>query len=364
MDHAGRQRPVFLPRDPVGKLQQQPVAHRHAGDDDLRGLREAEQVLVDQQGRIDGLGLGKGNAEPLGQFLGGPMLATRDQLVELLGIDAEQLRRIGRLADLADGEAGVAADRDERFDVVQRQRILQRAQHRRNLVAEHLGRLLGRVLVVGQHLVQPHGTQPQALRGDDLAVAEQRQQRAAAADVGDQRLAAGDARRVAQGLPHRRDRQPAFFRRADDLDLQARGKVDAIEKGVGIAGLAGGAGGDGPELLDLVEFQDFVEVAEDGQGHAHAGGAQASAAKGVLPQAGCPLQALDDFDLAVGQDLGDDHPHGVGADVDGRDRFGPFRFVFFFAGFHGRWLAALDRSRVAGIRIPEFPYCSETHVLG
>ena len=142
--------------------------------------------------------------------------------------------------------------------------------------------------------------------------------------------------RVAQGLAHRRDRQPAFFRRADDLDLQARGQVDAIEKGVGIAGLAGGAGGDRPDLLDLVEFQELVEVAEDGQGHAHAGGAQAAAAEGVLPQAGCPLQALDDFDAAVGQDLGDDHPHGVGADVDRRDRLGPFRFVFLFGGFHGQ----------------------------
>ena len=172
---------------------------------------------------------------------------------------------------------------------------------------------------------------------------EQRQQRAAAAHVGDQRLAPRDARGLAQGLPHRRDRQPALFRRADDLDLQARGQVNAVEKGVGIAGLAGGAGGHGPELLDLVEFQQLVEVAEDGQGHAHAGGAQASAAKGVLPQAGRPLQALDDLDAAVGQDLGDDHPHGVGADVDGRDRLGPFGFVFLFAGFHGRCCAVLDQ---------------------
>ena len=84
VDHARRQRPVLFPRDPVGKLQQQPVAHRHVRDDDLRGLRQAEQVLIDQQGRIDGLGLGKRNAEPLGQLLGGPMLAALDQLVELV----------------------------------------------------------------------------------------------------------------------------------------------------------------------------------------------------------------------------------------------------------------------------------------
>ena len=189
VDHAGGQRPVFFPRDPVGKLQQQPVAHRHARNDDVLGLGQAEQVLVDQQGRIDGLGLGKGDAEALGQVLRRPMLATRDQLVELLRIDAVQVGRIGRLADLADGEAGVAADRDERFDVVQRHRILQRSQHGGNLVTKDLGHLLGRVLVVGQHLVQPHGTQPQALRSDDLPVAEQGQQRAAAADVGDERLA-------------------------------------------------------------------------------------------------------------------------------------------------------------------------------
>ena len=247
----------------------------------------------------------------------------------------EEVRRFGAQADLADGEAGVASHRDERLDVGKRQRILQRSQHRRYLVTQHLGRLLGRVLVAGQHLVQPHGTQPQALRSGDLPVAKQRQQRAAAADVGDERLARRDARRLAQGLADRRDRQPAFFRRADDLDLQARRQVNAVEKGVGVAGFAGGAGGDGPQVLDLVEFQELVEVAEDGQGHAHAGGAQASAAKGVLPQAGRPLQALDDFDAAVGQDLGDDHPHGVGADVDRRDRLGPLRFVFLFRDFHG-----------------------------
>ena len=161
---------------------------------------------------------------------------------------------------------------------------------------------------------------------------EQGQQRAAAADVGDEGLALRGAGRLAQRLADRRNRQATLFRRADDLDLQARSKMDAIEKNVGIAGLAGGTGGHRANFLDLVQLQDFMEVAEDGQGHTHAGRPQASTAKGVLPQAGCPLQPLDDLDAAVGQDVGDDHPHAIGADINGRYGSGRLWLQLFSPG--------------------------------
>ena len=125
VDHAGHQRPVLLARDPAGKLQQQPVAHRGAGDDEVRGLGEVEQGLINEQRGVDGLGLGEGDAEPLGQLLGGPLLAPRDQAVEVPRLDAVQVGRVGRLADLGRGETDVAAHRDERLDVPQRHRVLQ-----------------------------------------------------------------------------------------------------------------------------------------------------------------------------------------------------------------------------------------------
>jgi len=242
--------------------------------------------------------------------------------------------RSGDSVDLPDGEAGVAAHGHERLDVFQRNRVLHGAQHRRDLVAQHLGRLFGRIVAGGQYLVQADGAQPQALRGDDLAVAEERQQGAAAADIDDQGVAAIDVQRPAQRLADRRDGEAALFGRADDLDLQPRGKVDAVQEGIRVAGFAGGASGHGPNVLHLVEIQQLAEIAEDRQGHAHAGGPQASAAKGVLSQPGRTLCPLNDLDAAVGLDLGDDHPQGVRAHVDGRNRLGLERFVRFFCHVH------------------------------
>ena len=45
--------------------------------------------------------------------------------------------------------------------------------------------------------------------------------------------------------------------------------------------------------------------------------AQPAAAEGVLAQPDRPLKLLQHLDPAVGEDLGDDHPQGVGPHVDG-----------------------------------------------
>ena len=82
MDHALRSDLVFLAGDLAGQFQQQAVAHRDVRDDHLPGPRLAQQGLVDQQGRIEGFGLGEGQAVAFRQFLGGVPLAAVDQLVE------------------------------------------------------------------------------------------------------------------------------------------------------------------------------------------------------------------------------------------------------------------------------------------
>ena len=76
-----------------------------------------EQVLIDQEGGHEGLGLGEGEAVAFGELLGGEPLAAADELVEVGGGDDRQVGRVGRLADLAAGEAGVAPDGHERGDL-------------------------------------------------------------------------------------------------------------------------------------------------------------------------------------------------------------------------------------------------------
>ena len=75
---------------------------------------------------------------------------------------------------------------------------------------------------------------PQALRGGDLAVFQQRQQRAAAAHVGDQGLLLIDAQGVAHRLAHGGDRQPALLGGVDHLDVQPGGHEDAVEERVAL----------------------------------------------------------------------------------------------------------------------------------
>ncbi len=228
-----------------------------------------------------------------------------------------------------------------------------------------LGRALRRFFAGGKHLLQPDRAEPQALRGGDLAVLQHRQQRAAAAHVGDQRLPLVHAQGVAHRLAHRRDRQPAFLRRVDHLDVQPGGHEDAIEKRVAVGGLADGGGGHGANLLHLVEIEQLAVVAEHLDGGAHALAAQPAAAEGVLAQADRPLQPLQHLDPAVGKHLGNDHPQGVGPHVDGGHglgdgtrRLGEMRLhskPLFSSGADGqgrfgRWLAHLMQT-VAGRRL-------------
>ena len=101
-----------------------------------------------------------------------------------------------------------------------------------------------------------------------------------------------------------------------------------------LAGFAHGGGGHGADLLHLVEIEQLAVVAENLHGRPHALAAQPAAAEGVLPQADRPLQPLQHFDPAVGKNLGDDHPQGIGPHVDGRHGFGGRVCGFCGNGIH------------------------------
>ena len=137
--------------------------------------------------------------------------------------------------------------------------------------------------------------------------------------------------RVAGGVAHRGNGQPALFRRVNHLDVQIGGHEDAVEERIGIARLANRTGGHRPNPLDLIEAEHLPVVAQHGHGRLHGAGPQPSAPKGVLPQPYRPLKPLQDVEPAVRQDLGDYHPQGVRADVDGGDRLGRLRGVGRFS---------------------------------
>ena len=120
----------------------------------------------------------------------------------------------------------------------------------------------GRLLAGGKHLLEPDRPQPQALRGGDLAVLQQRQQRAPAAHVGDQGLPLVDSQGVADRLTHGRDRQPALLGGVDHLDVQPRGHEQAVEERIAVGGFADGGGGHGADLLHLVQIEQLAVVAE------------------------------------------------------------------------------------------------------
>ena len=312
---------VLFAGDFAGQFQQQAVAHGDVRDDHLLGLGLVQENLVDQQGRIEGFRLGEGQAVAFRQLLGRILLATIHQLVELGRVDDRQVGRFGGGADFPGGEAGVAPDGHKRVDLLQRH-ALQRGQGVGNVLPQQVGRTLRRLLAGGEHLLQPDRAQPQALRGGDLAVLQQRQQRAPSAHVGDQGLPLVDSQGVAHRLTHRRDRQPALLRGVDHLDVQPGGHEHAVEERIAVGGLADGGGGHRADLLDLVQIEQLAVVAQHLHGGAHALAAQPAAAERVLPQADRPLEPLQHFDPAVGKDLGDDHPQGVRPHVDGGHRLG------------------------------------------
>ena len=121
--------------------------------------------------------------------------------------------------------------------------------------------------VVGQPpqvelLPEPHGAERVDAGAIGLPVPQQREARAAAADLGQQRPRAAKRRAAAERLPHGEEHQPALLRFVDDLEGDPRAALDPIEEHVAVARFAHRAGRDGAQVLNAVAVDHAAEILE------------------------------------------------------------------------------------------------------
>ena len=146
------------------------------------------------------------------------------------------------LTHLGGRPAGIAADRHEDLDALERQSAFEGRE------ALAIWRLISRVAWPGVSVpverISCIRTEPvgRLCDGGDLALVQQIHDGAAAADFDDQRVS-----RLQELLPHRTPHggngQAAFLRHADDGHLDARSHQDAIDKRVRVRRLPHGRSG-------------------------------------------------------------------------------------------------------------------------
>ena len=254
------------------------------------------------------------------QFLGGVALAAVDQLVERGHADHRQFGRFGGRAGLAGGEAGVAAHGHERIDVVQRHDACSVESAFEMCCRKRPADRRGDSSLVEN--ISCSRIEP-SRRLCDLAISP------FSSSVSRVLPPPTSAISVCRWLTPRAS--PTAWHTAETVSrLSSEVSITSTPSRVAmktrsrnvspLAASRTARGGHGPDLLDLVEIEQLAVIAQDADGGPHALAAQPAAAKGVLPQPDRPLKLLQDFDPAVGKDLGDDHPQGVGPDVDGGDR--------------------------------------------
>ena len=118
--------------------------------------------------------------------------------------------------------------------------------------------------------------------------------------------------------------QPGFLGARDHPHVDAGAIADRGEEVAAVLGLAGGAGRRRDDLVDLVRVGQPPELGQrlEAAGHRRRRQRPAVEAPGAEPHH--LLLAVDDLEGLIGADLGHDHVHGVGADVDrGQAHGGP-----------------------------------------
>ena len=115
--------------------------------------------------------------------------------------------------------------------------------------------------------------------------------------------------------------EPCFLGLVDDLEFDARARVNPIQEEVAVAGLADGTRGDCAHLADTVPVHDLAKAFE--RRKRRVGGAgmdDAGTRKGVATDLDPSRRLLDDTNLMICGDLGDNEPDRGGAHVEhGRD---------------------------------------------
>ena len=157
-----------------------------------------------------------------------------------------------------------------------------------------------------------------------LALAQQRQAGAAAADLGQQRRRRRLKRRVpAQRLPDRQVDQAALLGLVDDLERDAGAPADPIEEHVAVARLADRAGRHRAHAADAVAVHDSRKPSS-------AASAASMVCDRITPPEKVSRPSSTPRDASsitrivpLGVDLGDDQPDRARAHVEDRDQFRP-----------------------------------------
>jgi hypothetical protein len=197
------------------------------------------------------------------------------------------------------------------FDPGQKLRLAQRALD----VLHQEGAALGGhgALVVEEGLVEPHGAHRERHRRVRRLVGEQGELDAAAADVDQQRAAALEVDRVA----HRHEHQPRLLDAFDDVELDARLALGALDEQVGVLRLAHGAGGHGAVAVDAGLLHHVAEGLERVDGLERRGGREPAGEEDIVPEAHRRALGGDLAHLIGGERLDDPEAHRVGSDIDG-----------------------------------------------
>jgi hypothetical protein len=135
---------------------------------------------------------------------------------------------------------------------------------------------------------------------------------AAAADVDDDAVSLREVDAVGRGDVN----QPGFLGAGDHPHVDAGAIADRGEEVAAVLGLAGGAGRRRDDLVDLVRVGQAPELRQRLEAAGHRRRRQRPAVEAPGAQPDHLLLAVDDFEGLIGADLGHDHVHGVGADVD------------------------------------------------
>ena len=166
---------------------------------------------------------------------------------------------------------------------------------------------------VVQHLEHPHGSHLERAALDEDAAGCEGDLDAAATDVDEDGLALGYVDLAGDSKMH----EPGLFEAADDVHLDARLRVDAVEQIGTVFGLAEGTRADGDSVLDTPFVDGVAEAPERLGRRLHYLAGHPPAGEHVLAEPHGLARVLDDLDPAIPAGSADNEAHGVGTGVDG-----------------------------------------------
>jgi hypothetical protein len=300
-----------------GELEQHPFAQRPAADRQVgdacpghdgvkqhgRGRHQVDALRV--HAREVGARARVGREETAAERV--DLLARRERTVQAPGVLAA--RRPGHPDERIDG-----ARRPDRRDHPPPPRPIEQVADRACDVALERAHLpAGRRVLREKPLGEPCDPERNAPHPERLAVLDERQLDAAAADVDQQVGATLERHRVAHGA----EDETRLVEARDDLDRQARLALQPPHEGRAVARFTDGAGRHRAQPVHVTGAGEASERGHGTRGELGRLGGERAGREGFPPEADHLLHAVDDHDTAVGRHVGDDHVDGVRAEVQG-----------------------------------------------